>query len=316
MPLSTFAIVALLVIVLIFYGVFHLFRWCFRSARKALRNRHQTRKAHREEQKAEKKRLRAEARASEERQKAEARASEERRKAEEETRRRIALIDHVSIVGRRKIFDSSRKYHYETTFMVFQKNGDRSAVTAKEGSRAFDILVSLLEGDVSFADDSSSNRETRRETATSERKKPDAPTSFRPIVSLECVHCGGVLDINPDDLTRARCPHCNRQYLVPANETVQLQKIVSDAHKAIELNRQTTDETVARMDAAGRECERKRDFRKWVVDVLLARSGLCVGAVFSVVALIFDRLRPLLFFGLIFLFVDLIVYGIRSMFHK
>lgn len=56
-----------------------------------------------------------------------------------------ASIAKTNIVDRRKVFDSSRKYHYETTFMIYFKNKMKAAITVQDGSYHYDALLSKLE---------------------------------------------------------------------------------------------------------------------------------------------------------------------------
>ncbi len=107
----TVLLVVLAIIALFLYGVYRLFKWILKRTKKSL-----------EEWKDAKDHARA-----------------KRKVAEFE-----ASIAKTSIVGRRKVFDSNRRYHYETTFMIYFKNHKKEALTVQDGSRQYDTFISKL----------------------------------------------------------------------------------------------------------------------------------------------------------------------------
>lgn len=110
--MSTVLITTLSIIALIVYGIYRMLKLILKKTRKSIRYR---------------------------------RRVKEYKRAECEAVEFVASIDRTSIIDRRKVFDSNRKYHYETTFMIFFKNYKKTALTVKDGSHQYDALMSRLE---------------------------------------------------------------------------------------------------------------------------------------------------------------------------
>ena len=119
---STALLVVLIIIVLLLWGVYRLLKMIFLKIRKSFRDR---------------KRAKDYARA--ERKRAKDYAKAEREVAEFE-----ASIAMTKIIDQRKVFDSSRKYHHETTFMVYFKDGKKIALTVRDGSYQYDAFITRL----------------------------------------------------------------------------------------------------------------------------------------------------------------------------
>lgn len=128
----------------------------------------------------------------------------------------------------------------------------------------------------------------------------------KPLIDLICENCGSSLKVSRDDQTMAICPHCGHNHMIPSNQSVKIQQIKSDTHKAIELDRQKTLRLISEREQTNKEKENETSFLKWLVESLLARSGTVIGTLFCILALLFENIRGLLLFGLILLFVDTI----------
>ena len=109
--MSTVLLVVFALALLVFYGIFRLFKFLLKKTKSALRDGKNTREYNR---------------------------------AKREVAEFEASIAWTSIVEKRKVFDSNRKYHYETTFMIHFKNGKQAALTVQNGSYHYDVLMSGL----------------------------------------------------------------------------------------------------------------------------------------------------------------------------
>lgn len=76
--------------------------------------------------------------------------SEERAKVAREREEFESSVVMTEIVEKRKVFDSSRRYHYETTFMLYFKNEQKTALTVEDGSYHYDFLMSKCTGSFSI----------------------------------------------------------------------------------------------------------------------------------------------------------------------
>ena len=95
------------------------------------------------------KRVKEEARIRVKREQEEAilRAEEARIRAERERDRANfeSSIEKTAIADRRKVVDTNRKYHFETTFVIYYKNHTKEARTVWNGSQLYDMLLGKLE---------------------------------------------------------------------------------------------------------------------------------------------------------------------------
>lgn len=128
----------------------------------------------------------------------------------------------------------------------------------------------------------------------------------KPVIDLICEKCGSSLEVSPNDQMVALCPHCGHKHIIPMNRSIRIQQIKSDIHKEIELNRQEMLRSISEREQSNREKEKETHFLKWMVGSLLARSGMFVGTLFCLLSLVFDAIRPLLLFGLILIFIDVV----------
>lgn len=55
-------------------------------------------------------------------------------------------------------------------------------------------------------------------------------------ISLQCIKCGGILEIDSDKSILA-CPYCGSKELIVENDAVTIEKIRASAHKEIELEK-------------------------------------------------------------------------------
>lgn len=108
---STALLVVLIIIVLLLWGVYRLLKMIFLKIRKSFRDRKRTK---------------------------------DYAKAEREVAEFEASIAMTKIIDQRKVFDSSRKYHHETTFMVYFKDGKKIALTVRDGSYQYDAFMTRL----------------------------------------------------------------------------------------------------------------------------------------------------------------------------
>lgn len=109
--MSTILLVFLLVVALIVYGIYRLFKFTLKKTRRAIQDRKRTK---------------------------------EQKRAEREVAEFEGSIARTSIVSRRKVFDSNRKHHYETTFMIYFNNHKKAALTVIDGSYHYDVLMSKI----------------------------------------------------------------------------------------------------------------------------------------------------------------------------
>lgn len=109
--MSTVLIVFLLVIALIVYGIYRLLKFTFKKTRRSIQDRKRTK---------------------------------EQKRAEREVAKFEASISRTSVVSRRKVFDSNRKHHYETTFVIYFNNHKKAALTVIDGSYHYDVLMSKI----------------------------------------------------------------------------------------------------------------------------------------------------------------------------
>ena len=109
--MSTVLLVALAAIGLILWGVFKLLKSIFKKTKKNVRRK---------------------------------KFDRTQAKIKREVKEFEASIAKTTIVQRRKVFDSNRKYHYETTFMIYFKNDTKAALTVLDGSYHYDVLLSKV----------------------------------------------------------------------------------------------------------------------------------------------------------------------------
>ncbi len=109
--MSTVLLVVLVVIVLFLYGVYRLLKWILKRIKKSLKDR---------------------------------KYAKDYARAVREAAEFEASIVKTNIIDRRKVFDSNRKYHYETTFMIYFKNNKKAALTVQDGSYQYDAFMSKL----------------------------------------------------------------------------------------------------------------------------------------------------------------------------
>lgn len=109
--MSSAVLVALCVVALLLYGVYRLLKWIFKCIRAYIRKN---------------------------------RRVAELEKVEHKAAMFKASIAGTRIISRQKIFDSNRKYHYETTFMIYFKDETKVAITVNDGSHQYDALLSKL----------------------------------------------------------------------------------------------------------------------------------------------------------------------------
>lgn len=127
--------VLLAIIFLILWGIYKIIKAIFRKAKRNQRER---------------KRSKERAKAEREMEELTRKRSEERDKAERAMREFESSVAMTKIIEQRKVFDSSRKYHYETTFMLYFKNGQKTALTVENGSYHYDFLIGKCSGSFSI----------------------------------------------------------------------------------------------------------------------------------------------------------------------
>lgn len=120
--MSTVGLILITVAALIIWGLYKLFGWIAKQVKKTIRNRNQEK----------------------ERQKLSRDQERERQKLIREIKEFEESIEYTKKFNSRKVFDSNQTYHYETTFLIYFKDGGQSAMTVPDGIYNYDVLVSKL----------------------------------------------------------------------------------------------------------------------------------------------------------------------------
>ena len=110
--MSTVILITLAVITLLLWAVYKILKLIIRNLKKIIRNK---------------------------------RCARKQAKVERDMDRFEASIAKTNIISRRKVFDSNRKYHYETTFMIYFNDNSKSALTVQDGSYHYDFMLGKLE---------------------------------------------------------------------------------------------------------------------------------------------------------------------------
>ena len=101
--------------------------------------------------------------------------------------------------------------------------------------------------------------------------------------NLVCKSCGHSMTIKADDRTIAECPACGATQIIIANQGLRMHEITSEY----------------------KEKEAHRSFQKWLVEFFFGRTWLVVGLPMVIAALLFQPIRPILGYGMLFTIIGL-----------